>query len=97
MERQNSSYQDSIIQKIKTLRIERNISQNALSDILNISSGQVGNIESPRFQHKYTLKQIYVFCEFINYPIEQIFMSEEELSLNNNIEILIKKIIDYVE
>lgn len=97
MESHNSTEQDKVIQKIKSLRIERNISQSALSDILGISSGQVGNIESSRFQHKYTLKQIAHFCSFIEYPIEQIFLSKEELSNPHYIELLIKRIIEYDE
>ena len=97
MKSQNSDIEEQIIQKIKKLRLERNISQSALGDILGISHGQVGNIESPRFQHKYTIKQIYTFCSFINYPFEQVFLSEKELSSKNHLKILIEKIINYDE
>lgn len=83
--------------KIRKLRLERNISQMALSDILDVSDGQIGNIESSRFQHKYTLKQIYTFCTFINYPFEKVFLSDEELASKNSIALLIKKIIQYEE
>lgn len=83
--------------KIRKLRLERNISQMALSDILDVSDGQIGNIESPRFQHKYTLKQIYTFCTFIDYPFEKVFLSDEELASKNSIALLIKKIIQYEE
>lgn len=69
----------------------------ALSDILDVSDGQIGNIESPRFQHKYTLKQIYTFCTFIDYPFEKVFLSDEELASKNSIALLIKKIIQYEE
>lgn len=89
--------EESIIMKIRELRLERNISQMALSDILNVSDGQIGNIESPRFQHKYTLKQIYTFCTFIDYPFEKVFLSDEELASKNSIALLIKKIIQYEE
>lgn len=95
MEKQISDYQESIIQKIKLLRNERKISQLGLSCILGISGGQVGNIENPRFQHKYTLKQIYSFCEHINYPFERIFLTTEETLKPDKNEILIKKIIEY--
>ncbi len=97
MKSQNSEIEEQIIQKIKTLRTERNISQSAMGDILGISHGLVGNIESPRFQHKYTIKQIYTFCSFINYPFEKIFLSESELSSSDFLKILIEKIIDYDE
>lgn len=97
MLKKNSDLQDSVIQKIRTLRHEQNISQFALSGILNISSGQIGNIESQRFSHKYTLKQIYTFCSYIGYPFERIFLSEEEAKSSNSNELLIKKIIEYDE
>ncbi|MCK9301860.1 MAG: XRE family transcriptional regulator [Bacteroidales bacterium] len=97
MKCQNTKAQINVIQKIKYLRIEHNISQIALSDILEISSGQVGSIESPRFQHKYTLKQIKKFCSHINYPFEQIFLDEIEIESPNYTDLLIQKIIEYDE
>ena len=97
MNSQNQHFKDAIIQKIKQLRTDHNISQLALSDILEISSGQVGNIESSRFQHKYTLKQIYTFCTHIGYPIENVFLTAEEISAVNHIDLLIQKIIEYDE
>ena len=95
MKSKNSPIEELVIQKIKQLRIERNISQLALSDILGISDGQIGNIESPKYQHKYTLKQIYTFCTFIEYPFEKIFLTDEELNSNKYINTLITKIIEY--
>lgn len=86
-----------IIQKIKELRIQNNISQTGLSEILGISSGQIGSIESPRFQHKYTLKQIYTFCIHIKFPFEEIFLTDKELKRDNYTHLLIQKIIEYDE
>lgn len=97
MEQKNTKIEEQVIQTIRKLRMERNISQLAMSNILGISDGQVGNIESPRYQHKYTLKQIYTFCSFIEYPFEKIFLSENEISSKNHINILIEKIIQYDE
>lgn len=97
MTSKKTEFQEQIIQRIKDLRFERGISQLALSNILDISDGQVGNIESPRFQHKYTLKQLYTFCTFIKYPFENLFLTEEELKSKNAIELLISKIIQYDE
>ena len=95
MDYTNSETEILIIQKIKALRIERNISQLALSHILGVSDGQIGNIESPRFQHKYTLKQIYDFCKFIDYPFEKVFLTDDELDADNKTELLIERIISY--
>lgn len=95
MECRNSAIEENIIQQIRKLRMEHNLSQQALSNILGVSEGQIGNIESPKFQHKYTLKQIYKFCKFIDFPFEKMFLSEEEAVSDNKINLLIERIIDY--
>lgn len=76
---ENIDYQDKIIQTIKRIRIERDISQAKLSEMLGISRGQVGNIENPNYPHKYTLKQIVNVCEKLDVPIEQIFIPEQKV------------------
>ena len=70
----NINYQDNIIQTIKKIRLEKNISQAKLSELLGISRGQIGNIENPNYTHKYTLKQIVAICKHLDYPIEKIFL-----------------------
>lgn len=75
----NIDYQDKIIQTIKRMRVEREISQSKLSELLGISRGQVGNIENPNYPHKYTLKQIVTVCEKLDVPIEQIFIPNQKV------------------
>lgn len=95
MNKKKTSYQIEIIFKIKTLREERGISQITLSEILDISRGQVGNIESPKYSHKYTLKQIYTFCKYINYPFVKVFLNDDLTLDNENINQLVERIIEY--
>ena len=76
---ENIDYQDKIIQTIKRIRVERDISQAKLSEMLGISRGQVGNIENPNYPHKYTLKQIVNVCEKLDVPIERIFIPEQKV------------------
>ena len=76
---ENIDYQDKIIQTIKRIRIDRDISQAKLSEMLGISRGQVGNIENPNYPHKYTLKQIVNVCEKLDVPIEQIFIPDQKV------------------
>lgn len=92
-----SIYQIDIITKIKKIRLENNFSQSQLSSLLEISSGQVGNIESLKYSHKYTLRQIFIITQHFNYRIEQIFLTEDELNLSKEdvINLLIQKIIEY--
>ena len=76
MKSESIDYQDKVIQSIKKLRTERGVSQAKLSEILGISRGQIGNIENPKYSHKYTLKQIDTICKHLDYPIEKIFLPD---------------------
>jgi DNA-binding XRE family transcriptional regulator len=93
----NIDYQDKIIQTIKRIRIERDISQAKLSELLGISRGQVGNIENPNYTHKYTLKQIVTICKLLDYPIEKIFIPEMTIApeCSNAINTLMERIVRY--
>ena len=97
MKTESVDYQDEIIQRIKKLREERNISQSRLSEILNISRGQVGNIENPRYSHKYTLKQIVTICKHLDYPIEKIFIPEKSITHDCSVAInaLMESVVRY--
>ena len=94
---ENIEYQDKIIQTIKRIRVERDISQAKLSEMLVISRGQVGNIENPNYPHKYTLKQIVTICKHLDYPIEKIFIPEMKISpdCSNAINALMESVIQY--
>ena len=97
MHSKKTEIEEKIILKVKELRMASNISQLELSSMLGISNGLVCNIESPSFQHKYTLKQLHLFCTVIDYPFEKLFLTDEELISDNSIKILIEKIIQYDE
>lgn len=90
-------YQDKVIQSIKKLRTEKGISQAKLSEILGISRGQIGNIENPKYSHKYTLKQIDTICKYLNYPIEKIFLPEVKIApeCSEAVDVVISSIIKY--
>lgn len=90
-------YQDAIIQSIKKVRMEHNISQAKLGEILGISRGQVGNIETPNYTQKYTLKQILAICKYFDFPIEKLFIPEKEVSTECSKAIgeIIEKIVEY--
>jgi transcriptional regulator with XRE-family HTH domain len=94
---ENIDYQDKVVQTIKKIRLQKNISQAKLSEILGISRGQIGNIENPNYTHKYTLKQIVTICKFIDYPIEKIFIPEMTIApeCSNAINALMENVIRY--
>ena len=93
MELKKTDYQQAIIDRIKNLRIQNDITQVMLSKLLGISTGQIGNIESIKFPHKYTLKQIVVFCEHIDYPVSKLLAKDNQSP--NDINILIHNIVEY--
>lgn len=91
-----STYQNKIIDTIRELRIKHHTSQEGLATLLHLSSGHIGNIESPKMGHKYTLKQLYTLCKQFHYPIEQLFLEESDYTSGEDIvSKVIQKIIQY--
>lgn len=89
-----TEYQSKIIDKLRRLREEQNHSQASVARMLGISPGQLGNIESIRRGHKYTLKQIYSLSEIFGVTIEQIFSVGEKIN-EGDVNAVIKQIIKY--
>jgi transcriptional regulator with XRE-family HTH domain len=71
------------------MRAERGFSQADVARALGISPGQLGNIESPRRNHKYTLKQIYTLSKLFNVELADIF-NVSDADINSIIEKIIK-------
>lgn len=91
-----SEYQTIVILRIKKLREERGISQKRLGAILGITNGHIGNIESTKMPHKYTLEQISIICRDFSYPIEKVFLGNDTFVPPAELIIqLINKIIEY--
>lgn len=78
------------------MRIERGLSQSKVALLLGISNGQIGNIESYKSPHKYTLAQLYDVCRELNFPIAELFIDEEKGETESQtIDYIIQKIIQY--
>lgn len=92
MEILKTPYQIEVINRIKTIRLEHGVSQMQLANILSVSNGQIGNIESTKYSHKYTLSQLFCLCKHFKINIAQLFLPNEN---NITIEQLIEKIIEY--
>lgn len=82
-----------LLNRIKQLRINRGFSQLQMADLLNVTNGQIGNIESLRQSHKYTLAQIKKICEEFNVSIAELFTGKE----NCTCEELVEEIVKYEE
>lgn len=92
-----SEYQLEIILKIKQERERRGLGQKNIANILGISEGHVGNIESSKFPQKYTLKQLDMLCKYFKMPTEQLFIPDNSY-VQENINIttlLVEKIVEY--
>ncbi len=89
-----TEYQSKIIDKLRRLREEQNHSQASVARMLEISPGQLGNIESIKRGHKYTLKQIYSLSEIFGVTIEQIFSDGEQIK-GGDVNAVINQIIKY--
>lgn len=91
-----SDFQQKIITTLKEYRLKNGYTQQEIGALLGISNGQVGNIESPKMPHKYTLSQISTLCHEFHIKIEEVFVEDID-TLNNDelIPLLINKIIEY--
>lgn len=87
-------FQNEVINRVRNLRVANNISQIALASIIEVSNGQIGNIESPRFQHKYTLRQLYLIAKTFNVSLDYL-LTGQECTLSS--EEIIKAVIQYEE
>lgn len=89
-----TDYQQQVINRIKLIRERKRFSQLTFSKILDISPGQMGNIDSCKQPHKYTLKQILKICDFLEINIEEIFFedcdSRKKISTRDVINAIIK-------
>ena len=92
---EKTEYQFNIISKVKSLREENHLTQTKVCEMLGISKGQLGNIESSKYPHKYTLKQLFTLCQAVNYPIAKLFLTEEQLTSDELVDLLVKQIVLY--
>ncbi len=91
-----SDYQNHIIHRIRLLREERKYTQEKIASLIGISNGQMGNIESHKTSHKYTIAHIQQICKEFNVPIEQIFLEDDDFTKDIDIvSLLIDKIVKY--
>lgn len=86
-----TDYQLEVISRIRKLRMDNEVSQVGLANLIDISNGQIGNIESQKFQHKYTLKQLYTIAKYFKVSLDFILTGNNEaLSSTQLIEALIR-------
>lgn len=92
-----SDYQQQVINKIKALREKQGITQLAFSKLLGISPGQMGNIDSIRQPHKYTIKQLVTICDALGIGIEVVLFPASTQSKTYSVREVVTAIIKYQE
>ena len=87
-----TQFQYEVISRLKKLRDEKNYTQASLAKLLEISPGQLGNIESYKQAHKFTLAQILKICDTLDIDILDILLPEkgEDVKPREVIEAIVK-------
>ena len=90
-----TEYQQIVINRIKRIRETKGVTQLAIAKLLNISPGQMGNIDSYKQPHKYTIKQIVTVCDSLGVEIEEIlfpngFSSRRTYSVRDVVDAIIR-------
>ena len=86
-----TQYQYEVISRLKKLREDKNYTQASLAKLLEISPGQLGNIESIKQEHKFTLAQILKICDELGGSIETMFLPDsDKVETRDVIEAIIK-------
>jgi transcriptional regulator with XRE-family HTH domain len=47
-----------VIEQVKQRRIQQNLSQAALAQLMDVSEGFIGNVENPNYPEKYNLRHL---------------------------------------
>ena len=85
-------FQYEVISKLKKYREEKGYTQASIAKLLGISPGQLGNIESFKQGHKFTLVQILKICDTLNIDVLDIFLPErgEEVKPKELLQAIVK-------
>lgn len=55
---EHTAIEKYVIEKVKQMRVDREISQANLARLLDVSEGFIGNIENPNYRDKYNINHI---------------------------------------
>ena len=92
---QKTEYQMTIINRVRDLRQKVSVSQAQLSVVIGVTPGQIGNIESTNYSHKYTLNHLNQIAKHFGIPTESLFLEKGEESIST--QDVIERICDYLE
>lgn len=79
-----------ILNRIKQMRVDRGYSQQRMADLLNVTNGQIGNIESLRQPHKYTLAQMKRICDEFKISIAELLTDKAQCNCDELVDAIVK-------
>lgn len=87
-----TEFQYEVISRLKKAREDKNFTQASIAKHLGISPGQLGNIESYKQDHKFTLAQILKICDLLEIKIEEVLLPEKvaDAEIRDVIEAIVK-------
>lgn len=88
--KKKTDYQLEVLLRIKQLRLNAQLSQPKLADLLDVTNGQIGNIESANQPQKYTLAQIVRLCEEFGCTINSIFTGKNTCTQDELIAAIVR-------
>lgn len=68
-----TAIEDYVIQKVKKIRLERGLSQQAFADHINLSQGFIRDCESPHKRAKYNLNHLNEIAKVFNIKFSDFF------------------------
>lgn len=92
---QKTDYQISIINRVRELRQKEGVSQAQLSAVIGVTPGQIGNIESTNYSHKYTLNHLNQIAKHFGISTEALFLEKGENQIST--QEVIERICNYLE
>lgn len=63
---QKSKFELAVIERVTAMRRQKGLTQEYLAEVLGLSKGFIGQIESPRSPSKYSLDQLNKLAEEMN-------------------------------
>jgi len=79
-----------ILNRIKQFRVEKGYTQMQLAKILNVSNGQIGNMESYSQPQKYTLGHIKTICDKFGGSVSELFTQKKNCSCDELVEAILE-------
>ena len=97
MDKKKTDIQIQVINRIKKIRLSQDVSQREFANMLDITAGEIGNIESLKYKNKYTLRQLVAISNKMNIPIIDLLYDDDEKDNVEGINDILKRIVFYLD